>query len=780
MKHMAQPWWLETTRSRAAVAFSHAKISIQAILLAAFCVIVILMPGCSGVTSPSGPPAVVTITLSPASAAVFLGQTQQFQASVTGASNTSVTWFAGGVSGGNASAGTISSAGLYTAPVTMPVSASVTVTASSNAEPDVTTSSVVTLKDDLVVGISPTSATISTGGGQAFIASISGPGNPSTAVTWSVNGISGGNSTLGTIASNGAGSALYVAPAAPPSPATVNVTATSVADTAKSASASVTITCSATNSISPAAANVALAQTQTFIASFCIAGGASIVWDVNGIAGGNPIIGTIAPSGASAALYSAPSALPSPSTVAIHATSGATMAAASVTLVSNISLTVSPSSASLEVITRKSFAAALTNTGDATVTWFVNGISNGNAAVGQICVSGSSPCAAPQAATSNTVDYLAPASVPVVNPVTLTAASHADPSKSGNAIVTVTGVLAPVEVSIAPLYAFVAHSTSTVTTRQFFATVSGSSNQSVTWSVQSAIAGQGCGGAACGSVDANGLYSAPPVAPNPNAVSIIAMSVADATKSASATIAITGGPVIKVLLPSSVMAGAVESFPLTVQGAGFIIGSGGSGGVILVNGISRGTTCATAASCTTALNPSDVQSAGTLTIQVKNPSTGAFSNPVPFVIVPFDVSESVIALNSSQTPAAGNDITVVEPTTAAASAAIDVDFDGFLTSDGCEVEGTPLSVTRPESGSAITSICIHGNGLDPTFTYAFTGPGATPGDIPVTASIITGLFPNTIELDLQISNTTLPGVRTLFITTLNNDRASASGILEVK
>jgi hypothetical protein len=87
---------------------------------------------------------------------------------------------------------------------------------------------------------------------------------------------------------------------------------------------------------------------------------------------------------------------------------------------------------------------------------------------------------------------------------------------------------------------------------------------------------------------------------------------------------------------------------------------------------------------------------------------------------------------------------------------------------------------RPPSGTQTVSLCIHGNGLDPTMTYAFTGPGAAPGDIPVTASAITGLFPNTIELDLQISSTTAPGVRTLFITSLNNDRASASGILEVK
>jgi hypothetical protein len=383
------------------------------------------------------------------------------------------------------------------------------------------------------------------------------------------------------------------------------------------------------------------------------------------------------------------------------------------------------------------------------------------------------------------VDYLAPASVPAVNPVTLTAASHADPSKSGNALAIVTSVAASVAVSIAPLYAFVGRSNPTVTTRQFFATVSGNGDTGVTWSVQSAIAGQGCGGAACGSVNANGLYSAPPVAPNPNAISIIATSVADITKFASATIAITTGPLIKAILPSSAMAGAVESFPLAVQGANFTAGSGGSGAMILVNGVVRGTTCATGTRCTTVLNPTDLESAGTITIQVKNPTSPALlSNPVPFVIVPFDISEAVIALNSSQPPARGNDITVVEPTTAAASAAIDVDFDGFLTSDGCEVEGTPLTVTRPASGSAITSICIHGNGLDPTFTYAFTGPGTLasngPGDIPVTASIITGLFPKTIELDLQISSTTQAGVRTLFITTLNNDHAAATGILEVK
>jgi len=62
-----------------------------------------------------------------------------------------------------------------------------------------------------------------------------------TAVTWTVNGITNGNSTYGTISGSGL-SVTYDAPATVPSPATFNVTATSVEDNTKSASVSVTIT----------------------------------------------------------------------------------------------------------------------------------------------------------------------------------------------------------------------------------------------------------------------------------------------------------------------------------------------------------------------------------------------------------------------------------------------------------------------------------------------------------------------------------------------------------
>jgi hypothetical protein len=52
-----------------------------------------------------------------------------------------------------------------------------------------------------------------------------------------VNGVTGGNATLGTTSTSG----LYRAPSALPTPATVTVSATAAADQTKTANASVTV-----------------------------------------------------------------------------------------------------------------------------------------------------------------------------------------------------------------------------------------------------------------------------------------------------------------------------------------------------------------------------------------------------------------------------------------------------------------------------------------------------------------------------------------------------------
>lgn len=92
------------------------------------------------------------------------------------------------------------------------------------------------------VTISPSLITMATLATQSFTATVSGSSN--TGVTWQINGVSGGNSTNGMVSTTILGTAneaLYLAPTAVPSPASVSVTAISQADSTKSATATVTI-----------------------------------------------------------------------------------------------------------------------------------------------------------------------------------------------------------------------------------------------------------------------------------------------------------------------------------------------------------------------------------------------------------------------------------------------------------------------------------------------------------------------------------------------------------
>ena len=87
----------------------------------------------------------VTITIAPTAASVRVSRTQAFTATVQGTSNTSVIWKVNGVTGGNATVGTISAAGLYRAPSKVPSPAIVTVSATSAADSTKTASASVTI-----------------------------------------------------------------------------------------------------------------------------------------------------------------------------------------------------------------------------------------------------------------------------------------------------------------------------------------------------------------------------------------------------------------------------------------------------------------------------------------------------------------------------------------------------------------------------------------------------------------------------------------------------------
>lgn len=741
--------------------------------------------GGSGGTGGGQPPG-IAVSISPMEASPFLGESQSFTAVVTGTTNTALVWNVNGIAGGNATVGTVvagnSGAAIYTAPSVMPSPPSVTLTAVSAADTSATASATITIQSDVMVSIAPGSATTAPGGTQTFTAGITGKGSPATGLTWSVDGIAGGNSIIGTISGTDAGAATYTAPAAPPSPPSVSVTAASVADPSRSATAIVTIACSKTNGIIPASVTLMFGAMQTFTAGLCVLPGTGIVWGVEGIQGGNSTYGTISPSGGDTAVYTAPGAIPPQNPVTIQATSviaPSQFASARVTVTTNIHVSITPTTASVALGQRATFTPSVQNSNNTAVTWTVDGAANGDLSAGFICITGSNPCMPPSNEYTGSVDYLAPPIFPSVNPVTVTATSVADPTRSASASATLSS--SPLGgLTIAPPYAFLAPQGQPDSTVQFTASLGGS-NTAVTWTLSSPSITQ-CTSATCGTIDTNGFYTAPLLTPSPNVVSVTATSVAQPTLTATASVALTSGALIQTLLPSSATAGIPYGFQLTVIGQNFIAGSGQGASSILINGNSRGAYCPNSTECAITLLSTDVNQPGTLTVQVQNPGApGPLSNPVPLVLIPFVSSNTEISLNSGVPFAAQEDFAVVDPTTAGVTPdALTINFAGPLQNNGgninCTLQQSAITVVRPLSGTEAVSLCVQGNGLDASMTFQFTGPS----DIGISASNLSGFLQNTVELDLTISSSTLPGLRSLFVTTIENDAVVASGILEVE
>jgi len=87
----------------------------------------------------------------------------------------------------------------------------------------------------VTVSVTPTAANVRAGAGQPFSATVTGTTNQS--VTWSVNGIVGGNATVGLITDTG----VYTAPAIPTNPNTITISATSAANAGASGTSDITL-----------------------------------------------------------------------------------------------------------------------------------------------------------------------------------------------------------------------------------------------------------------------------------------------------------------------------------------------------------------------------------------------------------------------------------------------------------------------------------------------------------------------------------------------------------
>lgn len=139
------------------------------------------------------------------------------------------------------------------------------------------------------ISLTPSTVAVSSGAQYQFMATVS---PATTVVIWQVNGIAGGNSAVGTISSSG----LYQAPATSNS-LTVNVSVTDSTNISITASSRVSVTVAVpTISLTPASVAIGSNQTTSFTASVNPSGD-SVIWQVNGIAGGNSTIGTVSLSG---------------------------------------------------------------------------------------------------------------------------------------------------------------------------------------------------------------------------------------------------------------------------------------------------------------------------------------------------------------------------------------------------------------------------------------------------------------------------------------------------
>src|SRR5437764_1097595 len=147
--------------------------------------------------------------------------------------------------------------------------------------------------------------------------------------------------------------------------------------------------------VTPATGTVRTGNQQVFTATVTGALDPSVTWTVNGVAGGNSTIGTIAANG---------------------------------------TVTVFPKTATLGAGNVQQFQVTVTGTIDLSVVWSVNGVNYGNSTVGRIDYWG---------------NYTAPDNIQGLGSVTVTATSNANAAKSDSATVTLTNP-APILTSITP------------------------------------------------------------------------------------------------------------------------------------------------------------------------------------------------------------------------------------------------------------------------------------------------------------------------------------------
>ena len=538
------------------------------------------------------------VSISPLTANLEVGGIALFTAKVTGI-NPSVIWLVENVPGGNDVVGTVSPVPdspnqvTYLAPLVVPgggQSAQVHVIAQSVVNPLISASAAVTVSalGSTVVTITNPSVppTVPAGQTQSFQSNVAGVSD--TTVSWEVDAIPGGNANLGTIKTEAKGAAVYTAPENVVNPFQVIVTAVSNAQPAAQASIlvnvipaqKVTVTVTADECTNTDA--IPINTSTTFTAQISGLNNQDVTWQVNQITGGNSTVGTITPTG----VYTAPATVPAPATVTISAVPVADPLAVgkepvTISLKAVTKVTLTPTSASVEVDQGQDFTATVAGMGSSgvAVTWNVNNENGGDSIIGTIDPGSSSGC-------EDTTQYLAPISVPSPPTVTVTAVAS-DQTVSNGALVTITpppelteslmpGPGDPSSVQVGTSNNQVLY---TVTQTKLGNDGTNDTTDPISWTLTSV--GQDCSvghGSICGTITPTGInssqqftgtYTAPATVPPVSKVTVTVTSVVDPSASDYNDITISNGPpTIAITGPQSIEAGTTPvSFTAVITNA---------------------------------------------------------------------------------------------------------------------------------------------------------------------------------------------------------------------
>ncbi|MGC2661314.1 MAG: DUF1800 family protein [Bryobacteraceae bacterium] len=276
------------------------------------------------------------------------------------------------------------------------------------------------------VSVNPSQATLNVNGTKTFSANVSNTTNHS--VTWYVNGVAGGNGSLGTISATG----QYTAPAKVPNPNTVTVKAVSQAQTTQTASATVTLL----NAV-PTIGSIDISQINTGLKfSMQITGTNFLPNAVVALSDNTPV--TVTSRSSTQLVVTGTSTSPAATVVHVNVVNPnpgqTTSTTKNLTVEAPITVTVSPATKTVRGLTSATFYASVTGNNNRSVTWAVNGIVGGNASVGTISTAGV---------------YAAPAVIPAT--VSVSAVSLLDATKSDSATVTLENPIPVVSTATSPL-----------------------------------------------------------------------------------------------------------------------------------------------------------------------------------------------------------------------------------------------------------------------------------------------------------------------------------------